>query len=454
MSSPPLPVPPMPLEVMMAMARKSGTRSRVWRIVAWLPGLAPGARLRWMRLRKSVLHRLPGHIGDIKDDELKNFDKLDKLDKPHQGRAFEAAEHPNEVEETLIATRILALDDVRIECVKNGANEVIYMDDNSDSDVDLFASRGHPSRKLARHWARSVPLSVVLHRQTLPHMVPAAAVALFDEVNREGAGTVFSTSFARANNSLAAPVAQSANIDHAPSASSRAWLQRFNALVGDLTGGIYRSVFSEEYRALLETRAEITNPPCPGSAWGQNPFITSMQINCSPPNRQVAGTAGATHRDMHDDPLGFSMAFNASVLRPSTRHGLFLFLGLGCAVPLSPGVLVLFSGVELHRGMPMVVDATDTSLIPGGFEQEIRFQVIAYPNARILNGRLERATPWIPLQHVRWHPTRFNLVQHSLAAYGSIEARDEWALRELARNYINELHHILGREWVNPVTRG
>ncbi|KAI9834336.1 MAG: hypothetical protein M1826_004262 [Phylliscum demangeonii] len=292
---------------------------------------------------------------------------------------------------------------------------------------------------------------VVLHRQMMPRMVPAAVVRLFDEACQHLHGDAFSTSFTRASHFLVAPVAQSANIDHAPSAGSRAWLQRFNALVGDLTGGIYRSIFSDAFCEMLETRAEMTNPHCPGSAWGNNPFVSSIQLNCSHPSRQVAGTAGATHRDAHDDPLAFSMTFNASVLRPSTRLGLFLFPGLGCAVPLSPGVLVLFSRIELHRGMPMIVDDTDPAPIPAGFPQETRFQVIAYPNAGIMNGRLERATPLTAQQHVRRHPTRFNLVEHSLAAFGSVEVRDEWAPRELARNYLNELHRILGREWVDPV---
>ncbi|KAI9830881.1 MAG: hypothetical protein M1826_004311 [Phylliscum demangeonii] len=44
------------------------------------------------------------------------------------------------------------------------------------------------------------------------------------------------------------------------------------------------------------------------------------------------------------------------------------------------------------------------------------FTVIAYPNAGIINRRLERATPLASQQHMRRHPTRFNLVEHSLAA--------------------------------------
>ncbi|KAI9782036.1 MAG: hypothetical protein M1816_002025 [Peltula sp. TS41687] len=174
-----------------------------------------------------------------------------------------------------------------------------------------------------------------LHRTELPSFTPGF-LAYRDQLdsNRDGAGTAFTTSFTPANSFLVATVAHSAQTHDNSTGPRRAWLQRFNGLVGDLSGELSRAFLSPEYCALLDTRAEITKPPCPGSSSDWNRYIMSIQINCSHPDRQVAGTAGATHRDVNDDPLTFSVAFNASVLRPGSQLGHFLFPSLGCAVPM------------------------------------------------------------------------------------------------------------------------
>ena len=288
---------------------------------------------------------------------------------------------------------------------------------------------------------------VNLFNQICDHLCGTANASGFleyrDELhsNRDGAGTAFTTSFARVNSFLVAPVAHSSEIDKESTAPRRAWLQRFNALVGDLSGVLYRSILASEYCDMLESWAEITNPPCPGSSFESNRFITSIQINCSHPDRQVAGTAGLTHRDRSDDPLSFSVAFNASVVRPSTRLGYFLFPGLGCAVPLQPGGITLFSGAELHRGMPIVVDPQDRSAIPLDFVRETRFQVIAYPSFPLLSARLERCMPTTQQSHDRRHPTPFDMVTHSLSAFGSADAKQRWNERESVRQLVNNLHY-------------
>lgn len=85
----------------------------------------------------------------------------------------------------------------------------------------------------------------------------------------------------------------------------------------------------------------------------------AIQVNSSTPEAQVAGVAGSTHRDGADDPMSFSISINASVLRPSTSLGYFLFPTLRCIVPLEPGSIMMFSGVEYHRGMQIKVDPED-----------------------------------------------------------------------------------------------
>lgn len=54
---------------------------------------------------------------------------------------------------------------------------------------------------------------------------------------------------------------------------------------------------------MLETRAEITNPPRPGPSFERNRYITSIQVNCSHPNRQVTRTAGAPYRHANTETV-------------------------------------------------------------------------------------------------------------------------------------------------------
>ena len=329
--------------------------------------------------------------------------------------------------------------------LESGDAYTIPLVDGSHAVKVLYLHRSHLSRFASDHFTSLFDrVCRHLHRTTdCPGFLKYRQEL---SSNRDWAGTAFTTSFTRANSFLVAPVAHShhsSEKDEESSVARRVWLQQFNALVGDLSGALYRSILAPAYCDMLECRAEVTNPPCPGSSFQSNRFITSIQINCSHPDRQVSGTAGATHRDQHDDPLSFSVAFNASVIRSSTRLGHFLFPGLGCAAPLQAGGIILFSGVDLHRGMPIVVDARDQSVVPLGFAQETRLQVIAYPSFPILNGRMERSMPTTQEAHERRNPTTYNLVEHSLAAFGSNDARDRWNERESVRELVNnlQLHH-------------
>ena len=324
--------------------------------------------------------------------------------------------------------------------------------------------------------AYTVPLSngaravkaMYLHQDDLDGFVPSAAVDLVQELmthirgqgdgtavqngfdtyrptmagNRDGLKTAYTTSFTTANNFLVAPVAHAVrgNVSsYAGTAAEkeayleaqRAWLTEFNGLAGDVAGTLVRALLGPDYVDVLDARADLNNPPCPGKTPDLNRFVTSIQVNRSTPTAPVAGTAGGTHRDLHDDPLSFSIAINASVVRPSTQLHFLLFPTLGVAIPVRPGGIALFSGVEFHRAMPMVTAADDSSPIPHGYPVETRLQVIMYPKQGILNGELERSMPTTPVERGdRRHPTAYNLIDHGLVAFGSALVRDLWGCRE------------------------
>ncbi|KAI9778466.1 MAG: hypothetical protein M1816_004042 [Peltula sp. TS41687] len=116
---------------------------------------------------------------------------------------------------------------------------------------------------------------IYLHQDDMPGFVQKHVLDLFDQMcshlqgstdapgflayreqlhsNRDGAGTAFTTSFTRANNLLVAPVAHSSQTDDDSTVPRRAWLQRFNALVGDLAEELYRALLAPEYCTMLET---------------------------------------------------------------------------------------------------------------------------------------------------------------------------------------------------------
>ncbi|KAI9818981.1 MAG: hypothetical protein M1826_001236 [Phylliscum demangeonii] len=295
--------------------------------------------------------------------------------------------------------------------------------------------------------------------------------------NRDGPTTAFSTSFIAAGHYLVAPVAHSvcANVSwHTGTEAEKndfqqaqqAWLRRFNRLAGDLAGRLIRGLLPSDYVEMLDARADLTNPPCPGRTPNLNRFLTSIQVNCSTPATPVGGTAGDTHRDSGDEPFSFSVAINASVVRDSTELNFLLFPVLGVAIPVCPGGIAIFSGVEYHRAMPMVTAAHDSTPIPLGYPQETRLQIILYPKLGILNSQLERCTPDTP--HERWDrdtASRYNLVDHGIVAFGSAEACDLWIRKEGLRAYVNHLqrqqhlkttidsdllHVVRAQPWLHP----
>ncbi|KAI9825050.1 MAG: hypothetical protein M1826_007128 [Phylliscum demangeonii] len=250
--------------------------------------------------------------------------------------------------------------------------------------------------------------------------------------NRDGPTTAFSTSFIAAGHYLIAPVVHSvcANVSwHTGTEAEKndfqqaqqAWLSRFNGLAGDVAGRLIRELLPSDYVEMLDARADLTNPPCPGRTPNLNRFLTSIQVNCSTPATPVGGTAGDTHRDSGNEPFSFSVAINASVVRDSTELNFLLFPVLGVAVPVCPGGIAIFSGVEYHRAMPMVTAAHDPTPIPLGYQQETRLQIILYP-------KLDRDTA-----------SRYNLVDHGIVAFGSAEACDLWIRKEGLRAYVNHL---------------
>ena len=191
------------------------------------------------------------------------------------------------------------------------------------------------------------------------------------------------------------------------------------------------------YVQSMRKRAEWNNPPCPGIRLGHNQFFTSIQINASNEDVQLQGTAGGIHKDGYDDPLGFSVAYNLSALRKnlsddrSTKLGLFFFPTMSCGVWLEHDTIIVFSGCEFHTGMPFLAGQGQ---LPLGFDKEWRFNVICYPKARVINGRMERNMGHTSETHASRIPvTPYNLNHHSAVAFGSPMTRRLWSIREEAR---------------------
>ncbi|KAI9789606.1 MAG: hypothetical protein M1816_005915 [Peltula sp. TS41687] len=254
-------------------------------------------------------------------------------------------------------------------------------------------------------------------------------------------------SFATANNFLVAPV------EHTASGQTgeeiKAWLKTFNGLAGEFEGQFMRAILSPPYVRLLEYRADLINRPCPGSSFRVNRCFTSIQINCSTLSMQLAGTAGHTHQDAADDLVAFSVSFNASVLRSNTRIGLFLFPTLGCAVPLTLGAIMLFSGGEFHSGMPLMPDADDISEVPHENKEETKLNLILYPRLGIFNGRVERSTPTTLEDHPdQRNPTSYNLHKHSRVAFGFDNTCQAW-------RYVPTHSRLApSHDWVSPLVTG
>ncbi|KAI9801626.1 MAG: hypothetical protein M1826_005134 [Phylliscum demangeonii] len=241
-----------------------------------------------------------------------------------------------------------------------------------------------------------------------------------------GFQTAFQTSFTTTDNSLVAPVAHAA------------WLTRFNGLAGDVAGRLTRALLNPDYVNMLDTRADLTNPPCPGQTPNLNRFVTSIQVMHSTPTMPVRGRAGDALPDRSDEPFSFTIAVNASVVRAGTSLNFVLFPALAVAVPVRPGGIMIFAGMEERRAMPMVRAAHDSSPIPLNYPEETRLEIVMYPQQGILNGRLERSLPTTPAERA----SRYNLINHGLVAFGSAVARDLWSTREALRRLVNDLQKM------------
>ena len=146
--------------------------------------------------------------------------------------------------------------------------------------------------------------------------------------NRDGPGMAYETAFT-VKDSLVVPVAHAVCGDvskhpgsprdkEASLQAQRTWLTRFNGLAGDVAGTFIRTLLNPAYVEILDARADLTNPPCPGQTLDLNRFTTSVQINSSTPKLQVAGEARGAYSDNNHDALSFSVLLDASVLREGT----------------------------------------------------------------------------------------------------------------------------------------
>ena len=104
---------------------------------------------------------------------------------------------------------------------------------------------------------------------------------------------------------------------------------------------------------------------------------------------------------------------------------------MGCGVWLEHDTIIVFSGCEFHTGMPFLAGHGQ---LPLGFDKEWRFNVICYPKARVVNGRMERNMGHTSETHASRIPvTPYNLNHHSAVAFGSPMTRRLWSIREEAR---------------------
>jgi hypothetical protein len=155
-----------------------------------------------------------------------------------------------------------------------------------------------------------------------------------------------------------------------------------------------------------------------------------VQVNCSG-KIPLGGTAGDTHRVGEDDPLSYSVAVHASVLREGSEQGVMLFPSLRCAVRLRPGLVLVFQDIEPHRVTPLVPSHDLTAPLPPGYDDDTRIVCILYPKRDILNATRPRALPENERALAQVLQAPASLVEDSLASFGSRCQQSRWTKHEM-----------------------
>ncbi len=186
------------------------------------------------------------------------------------------------------------------------------------------------------------------------------------------------------------------------------------------SGYYIRRIFDPEYVEVLEARLELTNVLA--LVVLQIPIASSHQFKSTirhrPSNWRARRPTSIKTPRMIDCYLGGFQCL------PQAKHQSWpLHLPhLGCAVPLQPGSILLFSGVEFYRGCPIIQNENlEAALdVPGGYEEETYFQVICYLKLGILSGTSERSMPTTRHGHPdRRDPTRQDLIRRSRNTSGT-----------------------------------
>ena len=226
--------------------------------------------------------------------------------------------------------------------------------------------------------------------------------------NRDGPGTAFTTSLTLYNSWCVAPVAHSVEKEDADNRVPK-WVKTFHILLGNLAQSAMPKFMSQEYIQFCNTRKTIVNSPCFGSSYDTQSYFSSAQVNCSNGEIHVGGKAGDVHTDTQDCKASYSMSVNLSVVRSSSNLGYFWFPNLDLIIPVKPQQIIIFQGIEEHTGTPLIIDKTDKSVLPLGYPNDVRFNIIAYPKAGIINGTSPRN-----LNSTISDASKANLYQHAL----------------------------------------
>jgi len=130
-----------------------------------------------------------------------------------------------------------------------------------------------------------------------------------------------------------------------------------------------------------------------------------------------------------DCAASYFMSINLSVIRDSSDLGYFWFPNLDLMVPIQVKQIIIFQGIEEHTRTPMSIDQTDQSQFPLGYIKDMRFNVISYPKAAIINDTNPYNYDGL-FDQVLKNP---NLLEDAQSHFGGKANYDQWCRIEVAK---------------------
>ncbi|KAI9837679.1 MAG: hypothetical protein M1837_002721 [Sclerophora amabilis] len=252
--------------------------------------------------------------------------------------------------------------------------------------------------------------------------------------NRDGKDTAFTTGITLFNSFLVFPTTHSASCT-AKDPAVPDWMQQFHCQLGNVAAAVMDRTMGKEYQDFCRQRQASLNTPCFGKDPYTQPYFTSSQINCSTASQHVEGTAGSVHADILDCPASYSMSVNLSVTRPTTSLRFFWFPNLDLMIPLHPLQIIIFQGIKEHSGMPIEIESSDNSLLPYGYMEDVRYNIICYPKRQIINDKAGRAMDG-SFPNV---PSRPTLNNDALPHFGGEDNYQWWRMVEAGKTALEIL---------------